>query len=85
MIKMEPIIGVRNNGPLLIFGQTAMFFYILHRLALEISATYFGLRGFGDITTTYIVWALMLVPLYYACRWYRSFKAAHPDSALKYF
>jgi len=85
MIKMEPIIGVRNNGSLLIFGQTAMFFYILHRLALEISATYFGLRGFGDITTTYIVWALMLVPLYYACRWYRSFKAAHPDSALKYF
>jgi len=85
MIKIEPIIGVRNNGPLLIFGQTAMFFYIVHRLALEISPTYFGLRGFGDITTTYIVWALMLVPLYYACRWYRSFKAEHPDSVLKYF
>jgi uncharacterized membrane protein len=85
MMKIEPVIGVRQNGPLLVFGQTAMFFYLVHRLALEIPATYFGLRGFGDISTTYIVWALMLVPLYYLCIWYRDFKMAHPDSILKYF
>jgi uncharacterized membrane protein len=85
MMKIEPLIGVRPNGPLLLFGQTAMFYYLLHRLALEIPATYFGLRGFGDISTTYIVWALMLVPLYYACLWYRKVKTSHPDSVLKYF
>jgi uncharacterized membrane protein len=85
LMKIEPLIGVRQNGPFLLFGQTAMFYYLLHRLALEIPATYFGVRGFGDISTTYIVWALMLVPLYYACRWYRDFKAAHSDSVLKYF
>jgi uncharacterized membrane protein len=85
LMKIEPIIGVRANGPLLLFGQTAMFYYLLHRLALEIPATYFGLRGIGDISTTYIVWALMLVPLYYACLWYRKVKTSHPNSVLKYF
>jgi uncharacterized membrane protein len=85
MMKIEPLIGVRMNGPLLVFGQTAMFFYLVHRLVLEIPATYFGLRGFGDISTTYIVWALMLVPLYYSCIWYRNVKKNYPDSFLKYF
>jgi uncharacterized membrane protein len=85
LMTIEPLIGVRPNGPFLLFGQTAMFFYLVHRLALEIPATYFGLRGIGDISTTYIVWALLLVPLYLARRWYRTLKTAHPDSLLKYF
>lgn len=85
LMKIEPKTGVRPNGPLLVFGQTAMFFYLVHRLVLEIPATYLGLRGIGDISTTYIVWAVMLVPLYWACVWYRDVKNEHPDSFLKYF
>jgi uncharacterized membrane protein len=85
LMRIEHWAGVRPNGPIIVFGQTAMFFYLVHRLALEIPATYFGLRGFGDISTTYIVWALMLVPLYYACIWYRNVKTSHPESILKYF
>ena len=81
---IEPRIGVRENGVFLVFGQTAMFFYLVHRLAFEIPATYFGLRGVGDLATTYWVAAVMLVLLYPACRWYRSVKAAHPESFLKY-
>jgi uncharacterized membrane protein len=81
---IEERIGVRENGVFLVFGQTAMFFYLVHRLAFEIPATYFGLRGVGGLTTTYVVAAIMLVMLYPACLWYRSFKAAHPTSFLKY-
>jgi uncharacterized membrane protein len=81
---IEPRIGVRDNGPFFVFGQTAMFFYLVHRLAFEVPATYFGLRGVGGLTTTYVTAALMLVALYPACLWYRSLKAAHPDSFLKY-
>jgi len=81
---IEVRIGVRQNGVLLVFGQTSMFFYLVHRLALEIPATYLGLRGVGDITTTYAVSAVLLVLLYPLCRWYRTFKAAHPDSLLRY-
>jgi uncharacterized membrane protein len=82
---IEPHIGVRRNGVLLVYGETAMFFYLVHRLALEIPATWFGLRGAGDLQTTYVVAVVLLVALYPACLWYRKFKAAHPDSILKYF
>ncbi len=85
LMNLEPIVGVRENGPMLVFGQTAMFFYLVHRLVLEIPATYFGLRGTGNLATTYIVSAVLLVALYPACRWFRTFKASHPDSFLKYF
>lgn len=82
--NLELRIGVRQNGIFLVFGQTALFFYLVHRLVLEIPATYFGLRGVGNLATTYIVAAVLLALLYPLCRWYRSFKAAHRDSFLKY-
>ena len=84
LMRFEQSIGFRPNGVVLVFGQTAMFFYLAHRLAFEIPATYFGLRGAGTIETTYIVAGVALVALYPACRWYRTFKAAHPNSVLKY-
>jgi hypothetical protein len=85
LMAIEPYIGVRQNGVFLVFGQTAMFFYIAHRLMFEVPATYFGLRGAGGLVTTYVVAFAMLALLYPACRWYRTFKAAHPQSFLKYF
>jgi len=81
---LELRIGVRENGIFYVFGQTAMFFYIVHRLAFEIPATYFGLRDSDGLSATYGVSAVMLVLLYPACRWYRTVKAAHPHSILKY-
>jgi uncharacterized membrane protein len=84
LMTFERRIGFRPNGILLVFGQTAMFFYLAHRLAFEIPATYFGLRGAGDLSTTYAVSIVAIVALYPACRWYRRFKAAHPASVLKY-
>jgi uncharacterized membrane protein len=85
LMALEPVIGVRQNGVLLVFGQTAMFFYLVHRLVLEIPATYFGLRGAGNLGTTYWVSAVVLVLLYPACRWFRTLKAARSTSVLKYF
>jgi uncharacterized membrane protein len=85
LMAIEPYIGVRKNGVFLVFGQTAMFFYIVHRLTFEVTATYFGLRGDGGLATTYVVAFAMLALLYPACRWYRTLKTEHPDSFLKYF
>lgn len=85
LMRIEPKIGVRQNGVFLVFGQTAMFFYLVHRLVFEIPATYFGLRGVGGLTTTYAVSAVLLVAIYPACLWYRRVKAAYPQSPLKYF
>jgi uncharacterized membrane protein len=82
MIIIERIIGVRKNGILLIFGQTAMFFYLVHRLLLEGTATHAGLRYFGDLNTVFVVSLIMTALLYPLCWWYRRFKAKHPDSVL---
>jgi len=80
MMNLEKIIGVRNNGVLLVFGQTAMIFYLVHRIVLMGSATYLDLKGFSDLPTTYLITAIMLAALYPFCLWYRGFKARHPES-----
>ena len=85
MIFAERIIGVRQNGVLLVFGQTSMIFYLVHRLVLTGSGTYVGLRGITDLTTCYIISFIMLGLLYPFCLWYRGLKARHRDSIiLKY-
>lgn len=78
MIGLEKKIGVRANGILLVFGQTSMFFYLIHRVVLEGLAQWCGLRGFGGLGTTYIVSIVFLALLYPVCRWYRSYKKEHP-------
>jgi hypothetical protein len=85
MMKLEPILGVRENGPLLVFGQTAMFYYLLHRFVFDVSANYFGLHAVGTISTTFAVAIVAVVVLYPVCLWFRKLKAAHPQSFLKYF
>jgi uncharacterized membrane protein len=80
MISAERLIGDRPNGVLLVFGQTAMMFYLVHRLILEGTATYGGLRHFSDLSTTYVITVLMLILLYPFCLWYRGFKAKHAHS-----
>lgn len=85
MIKLEPLIGTRPNGVLLVFGQTSMMFYLVHRLFLTGTANYGGLNDFTDLPTTYLITLVMLVLLYPFCLWYRGFKAEHPNSIwLKY-
>lgn len=85
MMYVEPMIGVRQNGVLLVFGQTAMIFYLVHRIILTGSGTYGGLRDASDLQTSYIVSIIFLIILYPFCLWYRSFKSRHMDSIwLKY-
>ena len=84
MLKLEPVVGVRENGLLLVLGQTAMFYYLVHRFVFDATAEYGGLQGVGTISATYTVGIGAIIVLYPLCRWYRSFKAAHPESFLRY-
>ncbi len=81
---IEKRITPNPNGVLLVFGQTAMFFYLVHRIVLEGSATWLGLRGVLTIREVYILSFLLLVVLYYLCLWYRDFKKRHPGSWTRY-
>lgn len=85
MIRLENIIGTRQNGVLLVFGQTSMMFYLVHRLFLTGTANFGDLKKFTDLPTTYLITLVMLILLYPFCLWYRGFKAKHPGSIwLKY-
>ena len=85
MIKVEQRIGMRPNGVLLVFGQTSMMFYLVHRILLTGSGTYGGMRDITDLSGTYIITGVLLLALYPFCLWYRGFKAKHPNSIwLKY-
>ncbi|WP_096086353.1 DUF1624 domain-containing protein [Agaribacterium haliotis] len=82
MMNLEKIIGVRPNGVLLVFGQTAMMYYLVHRLLLVGSGNYLGLKDFTDLGTSYWITLALLLLLYPFCLWYRGFKARHSDNAL---
>ena len=77
MMYIEPVIGVRENGVLLVFGQTAMIFYLVHRIILTGSGTYLGLRDVSDLSMSYLITIIMLYPF---CLWYRGYKSRHRDS-----
>jgi uncharacterized membrane protein len=81
---VENIVAVRKNGPLLVFGQTALFFYLVHRLVLEGIAYWLDYRGFGNLEETYIISTVMLLVLYPLCLWYRKVKQSHPQSLLRF-
>ena len=85
LMLIEPLIGVRPNGVLLVFGQTAFFFYVVHRFVFDVSANWLGYADSGDLGTALIVSFVMLILLYPCCRWYRSYKRAHPESVLRFF
>ena len=84
LMVIETNVTVRKNGPLLVFGQTALFFYLVHRLVLESIAHWFDYRGFGGLEETYITATVMLVVLYPLCLWYRKVKQSHPQSLLRF-
>ncbi|MCG8420018.1 MAG: heparan-alpha-glucosaminide N-acetyltransferase domain-containing protein [Proteobacteria bacterium] len=73
-----------RNHPLLVFGQTSLFFYLLHIPILEVTARLFGLQKSAGLSMTYVAAAGVLIALYPLCRWYRSYKRAHPNSPLQY-
>jgi uncharacterized membrane protein len=74
------------NHPLLVFGQTALFFYMAHMFILGGSAVLstggIALRGLSE---TYLVAGLTVIVLYPACLGYRALKKRHPKSLLQYF
>jgi uncharacterized membrane protein len=76
----------RDRGPLLVFGQTALFFYMLHFILLGGSALALG-GGMqqGGLRETWIAAVVVLIVLYPLCLGFRALKRRHPSSVLQYF
>ena len=68
------------RSPLIVFGQTPLFFYIAHFAALAAFAFVF-FREPGSLQMAYGMWAVVLLLLYPVCAFYRNFKMAKPPES----
>ncbi len=84
LMTLERHLRPRQNSPLLVFGQTPLFFYLLHVPLLAAPAIVFGLFRAGSLAWAYGAAATVLALLYPLCRRYRSFKFAHPEAWVRY-
>jgi len=77
-------VATNRNNALLLFGQTALFFYLLHQFMLGAAARALGMHKQGGLLSAYVAAAIALAVLYPLCRWYRSYKQAHPRSFVRF-
>ena len=70
-----------RGSPLIVFGQTPLFFYVAH-LYLLLGCAFAFFREPSSLAGMYAVWALALVALYPLCTWYRRFKLNKPPDSL---
>jgi peptidoglycan/LPS O-acetylase OafA/YrhL len=61
---------------MLVFGQTALSFYLLHAHLLEFGASVLGVSHRLGLTATFIASIIVAVLPYPACLWYRNYKSA---------
>ena len=71
------------RNPLLVFGQTALFFYLLHAPVLFLAAVGLGVLGKLGLVATYSAALGVLVLMYPLCIWFRRYKAARPASWIR--
>ena len=74
----------RTWNPLLVFGQTAFFFYLIHMPVLMIAAFALGMFMNQGLGAAYLAAPGVLILLYPLCLWFRRFKAKRPGSWVRY-
>lgn len=70
-----------ERSPLIVFGQTPLFFYLTHFYLLALCAVVF-FKEASSLEFAYVMWAAVLVVLYPVCAWYRGFKLTKPRDSL---
>jgi hypothetical protein len=81
LLWLQPKIGIRQYGPILVFGQTALFFYLAHFAVLAMLNLFLERAGLGQ---AYLAATITLAVLYPICCAYRALKWRYPDSVLRF-
>jgi len=82
LMRLESMTGmIRRNEPVIVFGQTALFFYLAHFCVLAVLSQVFEP---GDLKQTYWITLLLLIIMYPVCRAYRTLKWRNPKSLLRF-
>lgn len=92
--------GARWREPLVTFGSVPLFFYVAHLYLLRFTAIPISLFRFGaeaatpppgpagaalwPLWTAFVAWAVALLVLYPACRWFAGVKRRRDDWWLSY-
>jgi len=71
-------------NPLTVFGQTPLFFYILHVHLLAVAAWLLNMRHGGSLIETLTATLAVLLVLYPVCLWYRRVKQNKGFGLLRY-
>lgn len=74
----------RAWNPLLVFGQTAFFFYLIHLHIMMFAGLGMGIFMNQGLGTAYLAALSVLILLYPLCLWFRRFKARRPSSWVRY-
>lgn len=81
LILLALVARIPDKRPLVVFGQTPLFFYIGHfYLLFVIGYTLFPEAA--SLETMYVVWAVVIVALYPVCAWYGRFKLSKPPDSI---
>ena len=76
----------KRGNPLLIFGRSALFFYILHLYFFAVIGLFFASRGGSGLAAMYPIWLVVLIMLYSLCQQYGNFKGKKSvDSIWRFF
>ncbi len=71
-------------NPLTVFGQTPLFFYLLHVHLLAVGAWLLNLRSGGGLIDTLAATLTVLLILYPLCQWYRGIRQRRNIALLRY-
>jgi uncharacterized membrane protein len=83
LLRIERPAPARMFHALLVLGQTALFFYLLHVHLLALGAWAFDAHR-GGLVATYGGAFVTVLALYPLCVWYRGYKRAHPNGWPRY-
>ena len=81
LMTLEPKVAVRDRSPILVLGQTALFFYVAHFLLLGGAARLVDDKGLG---LTFVAAGVVLCALYPVCLGFRALKRRYPKSLLRF-
>ena len=70
--------------PLVLLGQTALFYYLLHAHLLEAASLLTGMHKQAGLLATYLGALGAVVLLLPLCYWYRGYKRDHPNGWPQY-